>query len=241
MASDDYKLNAAKAALELIEDGMKVGLGTGSTAAIFIDLLGERVKDGLDVVCVPTSRASEIQAANLGIQLATLDEEPFLDVTVDGADELDQELRLIKGGGGAHLREKIVAMASERLIIIADESKVVDQLGAFPLPVEVDGFGLRSTFEMISVLCAELDLKQDLQVRETPEGEFFKTDGGHYIIDCHFGVIPDPEELADCLSLIPGVIESGLFLGIAERAIVGGADGVTVYEAPFEDDEDEIV
>lgn len=237
MASNDNKLNAAKAALELIEDGMKVGLGTGSTAAIFIDLLGERVKDGLNVICVPTSRASEIQAANLGIQLATLDDEPFLDVTVDGADELDKELRLIKGGGGALLREKIVAMASERMIVIADETKVVDQLGAFPLPVEVDGFGLRSTFEMISVLCSELELKQELQVRETPEGEFYKTDGGHFIIDCQLGLISDPEELADCLSLIPGVIDTGLFLGIAERAIIGGADGVVVYEAPFEGDD----
>lgn len=237
MASDEYKTMAAKAALELIEDGMKVGLGTGSTAAIFIDLLGRRVNDGLDVVCVPTSRASEIQAANLGIQLATLDEEPFLDVTVDGADELDQELRLIKGGGGALLREKIVAMASDKMVVIADESKLVDQLGAFPLPIEVEGFGLRSTFEMISVLCSELNLRQELHVRETPEGEFYKTDGGHYIIDGHFGAIPDPEELSDFLSLIPGVIESGLFLGVAERAIIGGASGVQVIEAPVDGEE----
>ncbi len=232
MSSDDFKMSAAKAALDLIEDGMKVGLGTGSTAAMFIDLLGERVKDGLDVVCVPTSKASEVQARGLGIDLTTLDEEPFLDVTVDGADELDTELRLIKGGGGALLREKIVAMASERMIVIGDESKVVDQLGRFPLPIEVEGFGLRSTYEMISVLALELELKQALQVRELPNGEFYKTDGGHFIIDCHFEAIPDPEELSDCLSMIPGVIETGLFLGIAERAIIGGPEGIVVYEEP---------
>lgn len=237
MDANKFKTDAAKAALELIEDGMKVGLGTGSTAAIFIDLLGERVKDGLNVVCVPTSKASEVQAANLGIPLTTLDEEPFLDITVDGADELDQELRLIKGGGGALLREKIVAMASDRMVVIADETKVVDQLGAFPLPIEVDGFGLRATFEMISALAHELGLKQALEVRETPEGNFYQTDGGHYIIDCKFDRIPDPEELSDCLSMIPGVVDSGLFLGIAERAFIGGPNGVTVYEAPLPDDE----
>ena len=124
MGSDDYKMAAAKAALDLIEDGMKVGLGTGSTAAMFIDLLGARVKEGLDVVCVPTSKVSEVQAANLGIALTTLDDEPFLDVTVDGADEIDEDLRLIKGGGGALLREKIVAMSSDRMVVIADDSKV---------------------------------------------------------------------------------------------------------------------
>lgn len=236
MSADAYKMAAARAAVELIEDGMKVGLGTGSTAGMFIDLLGERVRDGLDVICVPTSKTSEIQASNLGIAVTTLDEEPFLDITVDGADEIDHELRLIKGGGGALLREKIVAMSSDRMVVIADEGKVVDRLGKFPLPVEVDRFGLRATLEMIAALSDELGLRQELQVRETVEGKFFQTDGGHYIVDCYFEVINDPEELADCLAMLPGVVDSGLFIGIAERAIIGGSEGLTVLEASFDDD-----
>jgi len=237
MSTQEYKIAAAQAALDLIEDGMKVGLGTGSTAEQFINLLGERVKDGLEVLCVPTSKTSEIQAANLGIPLTTLDEEPFLDITVDGADELDKDLRLIKGGGGALLREKIVAMSSDRMVVIGDNSKLVDTLGKFPLPVEVDRFGLRATLEMIAALTDELGLHQDLQVRESEDGGFYQTDGGHYIVDCSYGVIPDPEELADCLAMLPGVIDSGLFIGIAERAFIGGPNGVEVYVSPYEDEE----
>ncbi len=237
MSTQEYKIAAAQAALDLIEDGMKVGLGTGSTAEQFINLLGERVKDGLEVLCVPTSKTSEIQAANLGIPLTTLDEEPFLDITVDGADELDKDLRLIKGGGGALLREKIVAMSSDRMVVIGDNSKLVDTLGKFPLPVEVDRFGLRATLEMIAALTDELGLHQDLQVRESEDGGFYQTDGGHYIVDCSYGVIPDPEELADCLAMLPGVIDSGLFIGIAERALIGGPNGVEVYVSPYEDEE----
>lgn len=235
MSADEYKLAAANAAVELIEDGMKVGLGTGSTADKFIQLLGQRVKEGLNVVCVPTSKVSEIQAANLGIPLTTLDEEPFLDITVDGADELDRHLRLIKGGGGALLREKIVAMSSDRMVVIADESKLVERLGAFPLPVEVDRFGVRSTLEMIAALNEELGLKQDMQVRETPEGTFYQTDGGHYIVDCQYDDIPDPEDLADCLAMLPGVVETGLFIGIAERAYIGGPNGVEVIESDYDE------
>ncbi|GJM02321.1 MAG: ribose-5-phosphate isomerase A [Rhodomicrobium sp.] len=233
MSAEEYKLAAARAAVELIENGMKVGLGTGSTAALFINLLGERVNDGLDVVCVPTSKVSEIQAANLGITLTTLDEEPFLDITVDGADELDRHLRLIKGGGGALLREKIVAMSSDRMVVIADHTKLVQQLGAFPLPVEVDKFGVRSTLEMIAALTEELGLKQELQIRETSEGTFYQTDGGNYIVDCQFDEITDPEELSDCLAMLPGVVDNGLFIGIAERAFIGGPDGVEVLEADY--------
>lgn len=233
MSAEEYKLAAARAAVELIENGMKVGLGTGSTAALFINLLGERVNDGLDVVCVPTSKVSEIQAANLGIPLTTLDEEPFLDITVDGADELDRNLRLIKGGGGALLREKIVAMSSDRMVVIADHTKLVQQLGAFPLPVEVDKFGVRSTLEMIAALTEELGLKQELQIRETSEGTFYQTDGGNYIVDCQFDEITDPEELSDCLAMLPGVVDNGLFIGIAERAFIGGPDGVEVLEADY--------
>jgi ribose 5-phosphate isomerase A len=178
---------------------------------------------------------SEIQAANLGIPLTTLDEEPFLDITVDGADELDRELRLIKGGGGALLREKIVAMSSDRMVVIADHTKVVQQLGAFPLPVEVDKFGVRSTLEMIAALTEELGLKQDLQVRETDDGGFYQTDGGNYIVDCKFDVITDPEELSDCLAMLPGVVDSGLFIGIAECAFIGGPNGVEVIESSFDE------
>ena len=237
MSTHEYKIAAAQAAVDLIEDGMKVGLGTGSTAEQFINLLGERVKDGLDVICVPTSKTSEIQAANLGIALTTLDEEPFLDITVDGADELDKDLRLIKGGGGALLREKIVAMSSDRMVVIGDNSKLVDTLGKFPLPVEVDRFGLRATLEMMAALTDELGLHQDLKVRESDDGGFYQTDGGHYIVDCSYGIIPDPEELADCLAMLPGVIDSGLFIGIAERALIGGPNGVEVYVSPYEDEE----
>lgn len=237
MSSESYKKAAAAAALELVTDGMKVGLGTGSTAALFIDMLGERVRDGLDVVCVATSTESEAQASKYGIELTSLDEEPFLDLTVDGADEIDPDLRLIKGGGGALLREKIVAMASDQMVVIADESKMVKNLGKFPLPVEVDRFGLRATMEMIAALTDELGLRHELAVRETEEGGFFVTDGGHHIIDCSYGLIPDPEELADCLAMLPGVVDSGLFIGIAEKAFLGGPDGVRVIEASFDDDE----
>ena len=236
MSGDAYKRAAAEAALELVNSGMKLGLGTGSTAAYFIDLLGERVKDGLDVVCVATSKASEAQASKLGIPLTTLDDEPFLDLTVDGADEIDPDLRLIKGGGGALLREKIVAMSSDRMVVIADESKLVQTLGKFPLPVEVDRFGLRATMEMIAALTDELGLRHDLNVRENDEGGFFITDSGHHIIDCSYELIPDPEELADCLAMLPGVVDSGLFIGIAEMAFIGGPNGVKVIEAAFDDE-----
>lgn len=236
MSADEQKLRAAQEAVKLVESGMTVGLGTGSTAAKFIDLLGARVKDGLDVVCVATSRASELQAANLGIELSTLDEVPFLDITVDGADELDRDLRLIKGGGGALMREKIVAMASERMIVIADESKLVERLGAFPLPIEVDRFGLRSTIEMVTALSEELGLTYDIEVREREDGQFFTTDGGHCILDCAFKVILEPEELSDSLAMIPGVIESGLFIGIAEQAIIGVPGGVEIIDATFDDE-----
>jgi len=236
MSADAYKLAAATAAIELIDDGMKVGLGTGSTAEMFINLLGERVKDGLNVVCVPTSKVSEIQAINLGISITNLDEEPFLDITVDGADEIDHELRLIKGGGGALLREKIVAMSSDRMVVVADNTKMVETLGKFPLPVEVDRFGLRATLEMMAALTDELGLRQELKVRETNDGGFFQTDGGHYIVDCSFEIIPDPEELSDSLTMLPGVIDSGLFIGIAEKVIIGGPEGVTIYDAAFDED-----
>jgi ribose 5-phosphate isomerase A len=231
MTADDLKLKAAAAALKYIEPGMKVGLGTGSTASKLVELLGARVQAGLSVLCVPTSEATAIQARRLGIPLTTLDDTPFLDLTIDGADELDAELRLIKGGGGALLREKIVATASDRMIVIADSSKVVEKLGKFPLPIEVVRFGVEATRNMISALAAEAGCDATLTWRTGRDGQPFVTDGGNYIFDAALGEIPDPEALDALLKLIPGVVENGLFLGIAWKAIIAGVDGVTEIDS----------
>lgn len=237
MDADAQKRAAAEAALDLIEPGMKLGLGTGSTAKHFVDLLGEKVKDGFDVVCVPTSQATHDQAEALGIPLATLDQEPSLDLVVDGADEIDDELRLIKGGGGALLREKIVAAASGGMVVIADESKLVETLGKFPLPVEVVPFGLTATMHLVELLAEDAGCTGEIKVRKNSDGTPFETDGGHYILDCAFGNIPEPDELDQMLRFTPGVVETGLFVGVADIAIIGGPEGVVLLEA--EDDEDE--
>ena len=226
MSSDALKVAAAERAIEYVESGMRLGLGTGSTAAKFVDLLGKKVASGLDVVCVATSQATQAQAEALGIRMATLDDMPFLDLTVDGADEVDGDLRLIKGGGGALLREKIVATASGRMVVIADASKKVATLGAFPLPLEVVPFGLTATRNMITALAADVGCEGDIKVRVLAGGKPFLTDGGNLILDCHFGRIDEPEELDEALKLIPGVVENGLFIGIADLAIIAGADGV---------------
>lgn len=232
MNIDEQKLAAAKKAMELVDDGMKLGLGTGSTAAKFVDLLGASVSDGLNVTCVPTSVATRLQAEALGIPLTTLNEQPHLDLTVDGADEIDSELRLIKGGGGALLREKIVAMASARMVVIADESKFVETLGDFPLPIEVDPYGLKATQMMIEALAQEVGCEGEIKLRLINDGALFKTDGGHLILDCMFGVIPEPDALAEALTMVPGIIESGLFIAIADSAIIAGEEGITTLEAP---------
>ena len=198
---------------------MRLGLGTGSTAEEFVELLGARVKDGLDVLCVPTSERTRRQAESLGIRLSTLDETPELDLTVDGADEFDPLLRLIKGGGGALLREKIVASASTRMLVIADASKRVPQLGRFPLPVEVNVFGLASTRRKVERAGEATGAVGAIDLRRVPSGDPFVTDGGHLILDCHFGVIPNPEALGACLFSVPGVVEHGLFLGLASAVI----------------------
>jgi ribose 5-phosphate isomerase A len=224
--SDTYKRQAAEAALSLVEPGMKLGLGTGSTAKHFIELLSERVREGLEVVCVPTSEATRAQAAWLSIPLTTLDDESHLDLTVDGADEIDDALRLIKGGGGALLREKIVAAASERLVIIADVSKRVQILGAYPLPVEVVRFGYMATHAMIEKLAAGAGCRGHVKLRLGFDGQPFVTDGGNYIFDCMFGRIGDPEALDRALKQIPGVVENGLFLGLADAALIAGPDGI---------------
>jgi ribose 5-phosphate isomerase A len=238
MSQDALKVAAAERALMFVEPGMRLGLGTGSTTAKFVDALGRQVAAGLDVLCVATSEATQAQAEKLGIRISSLDETPFLDLTVDGADEIDGELRLIKGGGGALLREKIVATASGRMIVIADGSKKVETLGAFPLPLEVVSFGLTATRNMITALGADLGCEGEVRVRMQGNGKPFLTDGGNLILDCHFGRIDDPEELDEALKLIPGVIENGLFIGIADLAIIAAADGVTLIGS--EDDLDEL-
>jgi ribose 5-phosphate isomerase A len=227
---DQYKRQAAEHAIALVESGMALGLGSGSTAAHFVDLLGERIKTGLKVVCVPTSETTRAQAERLGIALVDLDAHPTLDLAVDGADEIDPALRLIKGGGGALLREKIVAMASDRMVVIADHSKRVDTLGAFPLPVEIVRFGAGATRNLIEALAAEVGCSGNIVLRTNADGQPFVTDSGHLILDCAFGRIPEPEALEEALKLVPGVVESGLFLGIADCAIVAGPDGVVVLE-----------
>ena len=238
---DAYKLAAAERALTFIEPGMKLGLGTGSTAAKLVELLGQRVKQGLDVVCVPTSEATRKQAAALGIVLATLDEAPFLDLTIDGADELDDQLRLIKGGGGALLREKIVATASDRMIIIADSSKRVKTLGAFPLPIEVVRFGVTATRNMIEMLASDAGCEGEITLRLGRDNQPYVTDGNNYIFDCSFGKIEDPESLDEALKFIPGVVENGLFLGIADAAVIAGPGGVDMITAGDEEPEEEDV
>ncbi|MBS0233666.1 MAG: ribose-5-phosphate isomerase RpiA [Proteobacteria bacterium] len=240
MSTDDWKRQAAEQALSYVEDGMKLGLGTGSTAAKFVELLGARVRSGLNVVCVPTSEATRAQAEALNIPLTTLDETPALDLTVDGADEIDEELRLIKGGGGALLREKIVAVASDRLAIIADHTKRVDVLGRFPLPIEVVPFGLAATKRLITKLAEDSGCDGEIKLRLGSAGKPFVTDNGNRILDCAFGAIDDPEALDDALKLVPGVVESGLFLGIADIGIIAGPKGIEVLSGIEIDFEEEI-
>jgi ribose 5-phosphate isomerase A len=228
--SDEMKRQAAEAALAHVQEGMRIGLGTGSTAAHFVSLLGRRVADGLDVAGVPTSETTARLAREAGIPLTTLDDDPELDLDVDGADEIGPGLALIKGGGGALLREKIVAAASARMIVIAESAKRVDALGAFPLPIEVVSFGMKATALAVERAAIELGLSVIIDVRQRG-GDAFLTDGGNRIIDASFGRIPDPEALADRLAQIPGVVEHGLFLGLADLALIASPDGVTEIEA----------
>ncbi|MGO8910447.1 MAG: ribose-5-phosphate isomerase RpiA [Bradyrhizobium sp.] len=230
MSMDELKRQAATRALEFVQDGMKLGLGTGSTAKHFVELLGALVRDGLDVIGVPTSEATRADAIRCGIPLTTLDEIDRLDLTVDGADEVDPDLNLIKGGGGALLREKIVAAASDRMIVIADDSKWVDALGRFPLPIEVIPFGLGATQRSIGQAFAESGVSGRIVVRNGQDGHAFVTDGGHWIIDAHLGRIPDAPQLAGLLTSIPGVVEHGLFIGLASMAMLAGSQGIRVIE-----------
>lgn len=226
MTADDLKKQAAARALELVRPGMRLGLGTGSTAKHFVDLLGEKVAQGLDVICVATSEATQAQAESLSIPMSTLDETPELDLVIDGADETDRELRLIKGGGAALLREKIVAAASARMVVIADEGKLVETLGKYPLPIEVVPFGLEVTRRAVAQAIVEAGAEGELVLRRKPDGSVLVTDGGHYILDAKLGRIEHVEDLALHLNTVPGVVEHGLFLGLATGAILAGEGGL---------------
>jgi ribose 5-phosphate isomerase A len=228
--SDELKRQAAARALDFVQNGMKLGLGTGSTAKHFVELLGERVRGGLDVIGVPTSEATRADAIRCGIRLTSLDEVDRLDLTVDGADEIDAALNLIKGGGGALLREKIVAAASDRMIVIADDSKWVETLGRFPLPIEVIPFGLEATRRKIEKAFASCAISGRLELRKARGGHVFVTDGGHWIVDAHLGHIGDAPHLAQLLKSIPGVVEHGLFIGLATTAMLAGSGGIRVVE-----------
>lgn len=229
---EDQKRAAAEAALEYVKPGMRLGLGTGSTAEHFVRALGPRVKSGLKLTAVATSERTAALARELGIAVVDLDTVRHLDLTVDGADEIGPSLTLIKGGGGALLREKIVASASDRMIVIADAAKVVDTLGRFPLPVEVVPFAHGVTMERIAEAAARCGCSQNLMRLRGGEAHPFKTDSGNYIADCSADSIPDPERLARMIEGIPGVVDHGLFLSLASMALVGTADGVRVIEPP---------
>jgi ribose 5-phosphate isomerase A len=232
MDVETHKRAAAARALEFVRPGMRLGLGTGSTAAHFVELLAERVRGGLDVLAVPTSEATRAQAARLGIALTTLDDTPELDLTVDGADEIAPDLTLIKGGGGALLREKIVSSASANMIVIADESKWVSMLGRFPLPIEIAPFGATATRRAIEASLAGLGHPGPVMLRKGQNGHAFVTDGGHWLLDAHLQRIADPSALAARLCRQPGVMEHGLFIGLAQAAILAGPNGVRLVERP---------
>jgi ribose 5-phosphate isomerase A len=225
MANEKEKEAVARASLRFVKDGQVVGLGTGTTAAYFIQFLGERVKQGLRVRGIPTSDRSGAEAASLGIPLTTFEECPVIDVTVDGTDEVDPQLRLIKGGGGALLREKIVASASKQYVIIADSTKRVPVLGKFGLPVEVIKFAMPVVKRQIE------ELGPEVLLRRQADGKPYLTDENNYILDCRFGEIRDAEGLARKLSDMPGVVEHGLFIGMAGVVLIAHGDEVVELRA----------
>jgi len=234
----NFKRLAAAEALKLVEPGIVLGLGTGSTASAFIELLAERLKtEDLDLTVVATSEQTRRFAEDRGITITDFNTISDVDLTVDGADEIDPQLNLLKGGGGALLREKIVAFASDRVIIIADSSKFVEQLGEFPLPVEIVDFGATATLAMIETAAEDAGCSGSIALRRTASGDLFRTDGGHLIADCAFGSIPDVETLADLLDIVPGVVEHGLFLGIADDVFLAGPEGVSHYSAATDDED----
>ena len=231
--SDAAKRNAAAEALKLVESGMVLGLGTGSTAAIFVRLLAEQVKAGLDIVGTPTSEATDRLARQLGVRIIDPNDLSEIDLTIDGADEFDPQLNLIKGGGAALLREKIIADASARMVVIADAAKEVKQLGGFPLPVEVNPFAAELTRREVLAHLEYVGLGDIEASWRMATGEaMLRTDGGHLILDLKCGAIPDVEALGAVLDRIPGVVEHGLFIGLAERVIIGEETGARVISRP---------
>ena len=231
MANEKEKENAALAAMEFVEDGMTIGLGTGSTAKFFVELLAEEVADGLVVRCIETSEQTRRLASSLGVPLIPFEQVERIHLTVDGADEVNEQGQLIKGGGAALLREKIIANASDHMVVIADPSKQVERLGKFPLPVEVTPFGYTITAKLVyDVLAASGIDRPRVELRSLSNGELVVTDGGNHILDCHCGRIPDAEALAARLSNVPGVVEHGLFIGLARTVIIGNENGATVFE-----------
>ena len=227
---DQAKFVAAKRACEFVEDGMKLGLGTGSTAAWMVRCLADRIdKEGLKVKGVPTSNRTADLAKELGIETISLDQAGQLDLTIDGTDEFDENLNLVKGGGGALLQEKVVAAASDKMIVIADTGKSVNQLGKFPLPVEVLGFGINSSQSLVEKLLHSQDVDQSIIKTRMSNNLPFITDEGNYILDLHLGRIGDPATLNITLNQVPGVVENGLFVNMCDLILIGDEDG-TVYE-----------
>ncbi len=225
------KRDAAIKALEFVQPGMKLGLGTGSTAEAFLEVLAPRVKGGLNIICVPTSERTAEKCRQLGIPLSTLEQLAPLDLTIDGADEADHALNLIKGGGGAHLREKIVAISSKRMVVIADETKLVDPLGKYPLPVEVIPYGQTTTLDRMKRAFAGLGYPAIPITLREKDGTPFKTDSGNVIYDCAFGAIKDAAKLAAVLDGITGVVEHGLFIGIATTLVIAHPGEVEIIPA----------
>ncbi len=222
---EEMKKRAGEYAAKYIKDGQVVGLGTGSTVKYTILELGRMVKEGIDIIGIPTSKATEQLAESVGIKLGSIDEYQEIDITVDGADEVDPNLNLIKGGGGALLREKIIAHASKYEVIVVDESKVKKVLGEFPLPIEIVRFGYRRTMNVLSSLgCGPSLRMQD----KAP----FITDNGNYIVDCKFNRIENPKILEEKIDKIPGVVEIGLFIDMANEVVVGKKEGVKIMRRP---------
>ena len=230
VSQDALKRAVAAKALDYVQDGMKLGLGTGSTADAFVDLLALRAKQGQKFLCVPTSERTAQRARALGLTLVPLEDAAPLDLTIDGADEADRNLDLIKGGGGALLREKIVAASSKRMIVIADETKMVSRLGQFPLPVEVVEFGHATTAMRLARCVSSLSYPPITMTLRKRDGAVFKTDSGNVIYDCAFGVITNAKKLADAFSAVTGVVEHGLFVGIATTLLIANPGEVEVID-----------
>jgi len=231
---DRAKFAAARRSVDCVEDGMKLGLGTGSTAAWMVRCLAERVREeNLRLTCVPTSTRTAELARSLGLRVVTLDEAGWLDLTIDGADEFDADLALIKGGGGALLLEKIVATASDRMIVISDASKEVKTLGAYPLPVEVVPFGLQASKLLIEELLGGLDVMNTSATLRMNGTRPFVTDEGNHLLDLSLGRIGNPRQLSLALNQVPGVVENGLFIDICDAVVIGYADGRVEMRDPI--------